>query len=686
MVRGVLSAAFLDRAVIAISFACLVSGQQPQMPAADAVEAGKWKLYKFGQAIGQETYAIQRDGGSLVMTDHFEFTDRGTTVPLDTTFRSSLDLTPVSFTTKGKSSRLSTLDNSVEVANGMAKIRQTKSSRDETETAPFFTISGYSPIAQQMLMLRYWLSHGSPASLHILPQGTNVQIQPRGMQQVSVNGKQVTVTRYNVAGLIWGREVLWLDSDKRLVAAVTTDAEFDHFEATLDEYESLLPQFVGEAAADGMAVLADLSTGIRAGQTGRFAILGARLVDGTGKPAVADSAVVVENGRIVAAGPRASVKVPKDAAIFDAKGKTLLPGLWDMHAHFEQAEWGPIYLAAGVTTVRDVGNELEFIEAVRDAVKSGRGLGPQLLLAGIVDGSGPFAIGGVERVDSAADAKHWVSEYKKHGFDQMKIYSSVTLENVKAICDEAHKAGMTCTGHIPNGLNIYQGVQAGMDQVNHIQPALEALVKPPEGQTLTRRQVREAQAAVDPNSADAQKEIAFLKEHRTVIDPTLALYELNLHDAAEPFDKLEPGLGKVAPELAEPLTNMGTGRDFAATAKKILANSVALVGALHRAGVRIVAGTDQSVPGHSLYRELELYGQAGFTPLEAIQAATLVPAQVMGIDKEVGTVEAGKRADLILLDANPLDDIHNIRTVRYVVANGVMYPTAKLWESVGFKP
>ena len=214
-----------------------------------------------------------------------------------------------------------------------------------------------------------------------------------------------------------------------------------------------------------MAVLADLSTGIRAGQTGRFAILGARLVDGTGKPAVADSAVVVENGRIVAAGPRASVKVPKDAAIFDAKGKTLLPGLWDMHAHFEQAEWGPIYLAAGVTTVRDVGNELEFIEAVRDAVKSGRGLGPQLLLAGIVDGSGPFAIGGVERVDSAADAKHWVSEYKKHGFDQMKIYSSVTLENVKAICDEAHKAGMTCTGHIPNGLNIYQGVQAGMTSI-----------------------------------------------------------------------------------------------------------------------------------------------------------------------------------------------------------------------------
>lgn len=685
MVRSDLNTTFLDRIVVAISFACLVGGQQPQKPAADLVESGQWKLYKFGQAIGQETYAIQRDGASLVMTDHFEFTDRGSTVPLDTTFRSSPDLTPVSFTTKGKSSRQSVLDNSIEVANGTVKIRQTKNSRDETAPEPFFTISGCSPIAQQMLMLRYWLSHGSPASLRILPQGTNVQILPRGTQQVIVNGKQVTVTRYNVAGLIWGGEVLWLDSDKRLVAAVTTDAEFDHFEATMDEYESLLPKFVSEAAADGMAVLADLSKSIRAGQTGRFAIVGATLVDGTRKPAVADSAVVIENGRIVAAGPRASVKVPSDAPIFDAKGKTLLPGLWDMHAHFEQVEWGPIYLAAGVTTVRDVGNELEFIEAIRDSVQNGRGLGPQLLLAGIVDGSGPFAIG-VERVDSPADAKHWVSEYKKHGFQQMKIYSSVTLENVKAICSEAHDAGMTCTGHIPNGLNVYQGVLAGMDQVNHIQSLLEAVVKPPEGQTLTRQQVREAEAAVDPNSADAQKEIAFLKEHRTVIDPTLALYELNLHDAAEPFDKLEPGLGKVAPELAEPLTNTGAGRDVAATAKKIIANSIALVGALHRAGVRIVAGTDQSVPGYSLYRELELYERAGFSPLEAIQAATIVPAQVMGIDKEVGTVEAGKRADLILLDADPLEDIHNIRTVRYVVANGVMYPTANLWESVGFRP
>jgi len=294
---------------------------------------------------------------------------------------------------------------------------------------------------------------------------------------------------------------------------------------------------------------------------------------------------------------------------------------------------------------------------------------------------------GVERVDSPADAAHWVSEYHKSGFQQMKIYSSVKLENVKAIAEEAHKAGMTVTGHIPEGMDIYQGVEAGMDQVNHIQYVLIPLAaKPAEGGKPTRAQRMQALAAVDPNGPEAQKEMQFLKAHNTVIDPTLTVMEMMFHPASVPLASIEPGIEKVAPELREALNNEGAGADFAPTAEKIFANEVALVGALHKAGVRVVAGTDQSVPGHSLHREIELYVQAGFTPMEAIQAATLVPAQVMGMASEVGTIEAGKRADLVLLDANPLDDIHNIRTVHYVVANGVLYPTDKLWESVGFKP
>jgi len=655
---------------VAVASLFLVGVAAAQQPAAAPVESGTYRLYKFEQAIGDETYTITREDDSLVLTDKFLFTDRGSRVPLETVFRAAADLTPRSFESNGKSSRLSNVNVDV---------------RAQQATTPkqFFVINGYSPVAQQMLMLRYWLRHGSPVPLPIVPQG-NVEIRKRGIERVSVNGTAATLTRYSISGLIWGREVVWLDAKQRLVALVGNDAEFDHFEATAAGYESLLPNFVSKAAQDGMTALAEMSQALRVAQKGPLAIVGATLIDGTGRTPLPDSVVVVNNGRIVSVGTRGSSRIPDGATVFDATGKTLLPGLWDMHAHFEQVEWGPIYLAAGVTTVRDVANELEFIVAVRNALREGRGLGPQMLLAGVVDGSGPTAVG-VERVDSRADAERWVAEYKKAGFEQMKIYSSVKLDEVKAVSEVAHRAGMTVTGHIPNGMDIFQGVEAGMDQVNHIQYLLAPLApQPPDGASRDAR--LQALASVDVNGPEARREIEFLKQHNTVVDPTLALYEWIYHPADQPVSTFEPGVTRVAPELAQPLNNSGVPVEAVAVSRRIFDNSVAMVGALHKAGVRVVAGTDQAIPGHSLHREIELYVQAGFTPLEAIQAATVVPAQVMGLDKEVGTIEVNKRADLIVLDANPLEDVHNIRTVKYVVANGVIYPTAKLWESVGFKP
>ena len=217
--------------------------------------------------------------------------------------------------------------------------------------------------------------------------------------------KDEKLDRYTVEGLIWGRETLWFDTNRNLVAAITTDAEFDHFEAIRDGYESALGDLVGRAGADNMSALADISKGIPGSHSSTLAIVGATLIDGTGGAPVADSAIVIEDGRIVAVGPRSKVKIPKNANVVDAKGKFLLPGLWDMHAHFEQVEWGPIYLAAGVTTVRDCGNEFEFITAVRDAIAQGRGLGPRLLLAGIVDGTGPMALG-INSVDTPRASPH----------------------------------------------------------------------------------------------------------------------------------------------------------------------------------------------------------------------------------------------------------------------------------------
>jgi imidazolonepropionase-like amidohydrolase len=660
------------------------AAQQPASGNSAVIEQGKFTLHKFEQPIGEETYQIQKQHDSIAVNMNFKFTDRATPVPLTASFRGAPDLTPQTFEIKGKTARTASIDESLSIENGKVHFRTRDRQSDlDPPSGAFFTIAGYAPATMQMLLVRYWATHGSPAKLATLPSGA-VKVEPRGQDIIKVGGKEEKLDRYTVEGLIWGRETLWFDANRNLVAAISTDAEFDHFEAIREGYESALGDFVGRAGADGMAALADISKGISGSHAETLAIVGGTLIDGTGAAPLADAALVVRAGRIIAAGPRSKVKIPKDATLVDAKGKFILPGLWDMHAHFEQVEWGPIYLAAGVTTVRDCGNELEFITAVRDAIAQGRGLGPRLLLAGVVDGTGPLALG-VERVDTLEQARSWVDRYHDAGFQQMKIYSSVKLEELKAVTDEAHHLGMTVTGHVPEGLTAFQAVEAGQDQINHISYIADIMHSPlPE--SATRADRRNAIINIDLNSPESQKALAFLKDHHTVVDPTITLYELFTATTAKPPAKFEPGINKIPAELAGQLTDVEPPNENSEVREKIFQKEVAIVGALHRAGVPIVAGTDQSVPGHSLHRELELYVQAGFTPMEAIQAATTVPAHVMGLEKELGTIEPGKRADLILINGDPLQDIHNTRNAEYVITNGTMYHTAELWQSVGFKP
>jgi len=654
-------------------------GPEPQKA---PVEQGKFRLHKFEQAIGEETYQISP---ALVLTSDFKFKDRFTEVPLTTQLEFTPDLTPQKLEIKGKTARPVTIDDTLTVEGDKVHIREGQSKRDESRPEHYFLIAGYAPTAVQMMLMRYWLSHGSPATLKTFPSG-EVRIQDRGSDEIQIEGKPVRLERYSVSGLIWGRETLWLDAEKNLVAVVTTDAEFDHFEAMREGFESALPTLVARAGSDEMAALADIAKQFQRRHTGKFAFKGATLIDGTGRAPISDSVVVIDQDRIVAAGPRKKVPIPKDATIVNAKGKTILPGLWDMHAHFEQVEWGPIYLAAGVTTVRDCGNEFEFITAVRDALRDGHGLGPRLLLAGVVDGSGPAAIG-VQRVDNAQQADEWVKRYHDAGFQQMKIYSSVTADNVAAVAADAHRLGMTVTGHIPQGMNAFQGVEAGMDQINHIDfiAAMMKLDGKP-AEKPTRMQRMQATAALELNSPKAREAVEFLKAHHTVVDPTLALMELFTAAPNHPVETFEPGVKKIAPELAAQFTDSGDSPEMIEAGRKVFSKYLEIIGALHRAGVPVVAGTDQAVPGHSLHREIELYVEAGLTPLEAIQAATIMPARAMGLDKESGTVEVGKKADLILLGGNPLESIHNIRKVEKVVSGGTLYDPAPLWESVGFKP
>jgi hypothetical protein len=247
--------------------------------------------------------------------------------------------------------------------------------------------------------MRYWAAHGRPASVPLLPHGT-ARIEWRGRDTVAAvngdgGGPPVTLDRYSVSGIVWGRETLWCDASGRLAALVSVDAEFDHFEAVRPEFKSAVPQLVARAASDGMAAMADTAASEGPAANHVLAITGGAILDMTGRKPIAPGTVVVVDGRITAVGPSNRVVVPRRATVIGAAGKTVMPGLWDMHAHFEQVEWGPIYLAAGATTIRDVGNRLGFIVAARDAVAAGKGLGPRMLLAGIIDGpdrtaSAPF--------------------------------------------------------------------------------------------------------------------------------------------------------------------------------------------------------------------------------------------------------------------------------------------------------
>ena len=652
------------------------------------VEQGKFILHKFAQPIGLETWKVSRQPDGYRLTDNFEFKDRGTPVALTMKFAYDKSGIPQSFNIKGKNSRLSEINQSVVVSDKAVRVQVDGAEQTLDKPKAFFPIAGYAPTAQQLMLMRYWLNHGKPEALRTFPSGT-VQITKRGQDRFTLAGKPVVLDRYLVTGLIWGRETIWLDQAHNLVALVSIDAEFDHFESIRDGYQSLLPSFLTKAGEDEMASMKEFAGKAHSDPSKTLALVGGTLIDATGKPAIADAAVVIANHRIVAAGPRAQVAIPEGATRIDTSGKTIMPGLWDMHAHFEQVEWGPIYLAAGVTTARDCGNEFEFITAVRDGLARGQGIGPQLLPAGLVDGTSERALG-VQRVDSDADAQKWVKTYHDAGFKQMKVYSSMTRDNVASVARYAHELGMSVTGHIPNSMGLVEGVDAGMDQINHIvylYDAMQSGDKSPMSKGMRKMKLEDLKS-FSVTSPEAKKLIEFMKAHHVVVDPTMALWEVVTRNrASTPISSFEPGVGKLPPELS---VTFGTPVEENAEEKEKLElafrRMMEIVGALHKAGIDIVAGTDQAVPGHSIYRELELYVQAGFTPLEALKSATSVPARVMGMDKEAGTIEAGKRADVIILNANPLENISNIRSVDKVIANGTLYDAAPLWKSVGFKP
>jgi imidazolonepropionase-like amidohydrolase len=596
-------------------------------------------LYLLGHRIGAEQYSVE----SSTLTSHFEYLDRATKIALETTLAFAKDFTPLSFESHGRSYRVFPVNASVPKPPGAPNT---------------FTLDGVAPISVQGLLIRYWLEHGRPATIGLLPSGDVATVREKP-QTDAARGARTSFREFTLDGVAWGRQRLWLARDDLHVAAAVTTAGVLGFEVVEPALEHDVSTLIKDSLRERLAEAASEARGVAPQQQQTFALLNARLIDATGAPAIENATLVVRDGRILAAGAASTVSIPAGVPRVDASGRTVLPGLWDMHAHVGLAEWGPIYLASGVTTARDMGGEFDVVTALRDAWHDGRALGPRLLLAGLVDGPGPASFGHVTAANPD-EGRAVVRRYKQAGFQQIKLYSLLDKPTVAAVIDAAHAAGMTVTGHVPTGLTMRDVVAMGLDHLAHLT-------------------VRDA-----PGSEALGETIAFLKAHGTVVDPTISWNEMLGRSAQTPLVSIQPGLAHTPPALRRLLESANGGDVTPDQARDRLARSLQIIKALHDAGVPIVAGTDKGVPGVSVAREIELYVQAGISPMDAIRAATAVPARVMGLERDSGTIAPGRRADFIVVDGNPLQRISDIRNVTLVCTNGRLYDAPGLWTLGGF--
>jgi len=637
--------------------------------AQNSIDSGSFFLHKFAQNIGRETYTIRKQGNQITYDIHFKFTDRGSPVPLDAQLVTSSLHEPLSLFIKGSTSRFSGINDSIYIKDKKATIWMDSVVHTEALKPLSFPVAGYSPGTVQMVLLKYWKQHGRPQSINMLPKG-EVIIKQDGTETLSFNGKPLVLDRFIISGLIWGNEIVWTDKSGNLICLITNDAEGDKLEMMSTAYESLLPQLISRAASFSMKLFSSSMKMDVSKNNKTTAIVGGTIIDVETGMQTGKGIIIIEKGMIKKVGSASDVEIPENATIIHAEGKTIVPGLWDMHAHFQQAEWGPAYLAAGVTTVRDCGNEYDYINAIKSAIDAGQGVGPLILKAGIVDGPGDMGLG-IVRATTAAEAVKVVNMYKNNGYVQIKIYSSVKPDIVKVICDEAHRLGLTVTGHIPKDMSTKAGIDSGMDMINHMQYVHMMMKKNKDGSVNLEDSV--SIAALD-----------FLKEKHTVIDATMGVFEMIFRPLDEDIHIMEPNYDKLPVPLQQLFTSMGMEPEQSGKLKPRYQGMLNLVKVLHDKGITLVAGTDMGFPGYSLPRELELYVQSGLTPLQALQTATITPAKVMGMDKTNGSIRAGKQANLLILDANPLTEIRNIRQVHAVIKDGQQYDPQVLHSMVGF--
>ena len=613
----------------------------------------------------------------------FEFNDRGRGSNTTSTYRLDARGLPVSIHTTGYDYWKNPVDDTFEWKDGRAVWTgaSEKGERQVSDPVLFLGLNS-SPVEIELLAQALLAAPGH--RLTLLPTG-EARLEEVSSLQVQAGGRAQTVHLVSIAGLDFTPAYFWLDEKQNLFASV------GGWGALFREgWVDVVPQLSAAQDTSGKAHYKELAARLaRHPQGGGLAIRHARLFDPQTRTMLPDTTVVVAGNRIVAVGRDGEVAIPAGVEVVDAAGKALLPGLWDMHVHLGE-EQGIFDLASGVTTVRDLANDVDQLLDMRRRWDAGEGVGPRVLMAGFMDGPGPYAGPTKVLVSTEAQALEWVDRYAKLGYVQIKVYSSLDPKLVPAIIQRAHQLGLRVSGHIPNGMIAEQAVRAGFDEIQHVNFLMLNFLDPKIDTRTPNRfsEVAKHAAEIDLDSPRVKAFIALLKEHGTVSDPTLNAFEgMFIGKAGEVDPSLASVADRLPPQIQRGLYSGGLNppADQVQRYRDSYRAMEKMVKALHDAGVTIVAGTD-AMAGLALDRELELYVESGIPAPEVLRIATLGAAQVMKRDRELGSVAPGKLADLILVDGDPAARIADIRRVVLTVKDGVVYDPAALWQEVGVKP
>ena len=645
-------------------------------------EEGSFLVYRRQSLIGEETYSISSNKDSIIIKSLQGENERGRISGVQAELHLDMNLSPTHYVNRRIANNDTTNIFKLTVTSNEVSVWE-KNFEVVTTAAPvtFFPVHSNIPAAMEMMLYHYCFKQGITGGVPTFPRG-EVSITHSRQDTVSIQGEEIILDRYVVEGINWGGRTIWLDQSKNLVAVVKANTQIR--ELIRKGYEEAMPLFIAGNVEEQMHALSNYTKDLKGEQAPVTALVGGNLIDGLSESTKKDATLIIENGRIKAIGSRAEIEIPENAKVIDLTGKILMPGLWDMHAHSNQVQWAPAYLAGGITTIRDNGNEIELATAFRDAIATEGALGPDILLAGMTDGAG-IRGNGIIRATTPQEAREVVDMYHEKGYRQIKIYQSLEPEIVKVLAEEAHQKGMTVTGHVSTPLgNAVNAVENGMDQLSHSGLFLTALIPEKKTSELGRAFLADNEVSTD----QIKKATQLFLQYKTVLDPTIALIVIRSLPRGIPVETVEPDAGRIAYELFEGKRfRSGLSPERVVKARENYTKSMQIIGEFYRAGIPIVAGTDNAIPVFSLYLEIESYQKlGGLSALDAIKTATIIPAKAMGLDSETGTLEIGKQADIAILDKDPLLDISNIRTVSAVVTNGNYYESTPLWKAADFKP